>query len=296
MPPISDRWFLTEALNKTDLGIKVAGGKGKTSRKAPEEIVQGSARFNISTHKTESLVYSSRMSAKVDNALVQDNYQLYHHSFFFTEKGDWAVIQQGMNDANRYARRYHWKSGVMDFVQEPHAAICGEKEQDVLNLTLKDHRETQKSSLDLVNSGDALRFLNTSSQKTLGEFFGQESVLHMPVSHIFPRMRQRNLETLRKAKEYQAAHYEELVALPGIGAQTLRALALASELVYGTQLLWKDPVKYSFAHGGKDSVPYSIDRKHYDGTVQILKQAIEEMKLGEKEKMKALQRLTAFAY
>ncbi len=221
---------LREALKDAEIGIKICGGKGNTSRKTPDEILN--CNFSLSTKKINKLIYASKLSAKVDNSLVQDNYQLYHHCFIFTEKGNWAVIQQGMNNYNNYARRYHWLSEEIEsFVDEPQTAICcDKKEKNVLDMTNKENEEIRKASVDLVND------------------------FTMQKNHLIKNMEKRNIEILRKAAEIQPENYEELVAIKGIGPKAIRSLALTAEIIYGNKLTWKDPVKYSFAHGGKDGI------------------------------------------
>lgn len=302
---------MKEAINNQNLGIQIAGGKGKTSKKTIEEIKN--TNFNLSTNKIEKLKYSSRMSAKVDSSLVQDGYRLYHHSFVFNEKGNWIVIQQGMNAETRYARRYHWISdNIVNFVEEPHNAICCDSiNNKTLNLTSKNHEEIRKISVDLVNDDivHLKKYFNVKIknhklknsiliQKTINEFNnnkGQKTkILTMMPRHTIIDMDKRNIEMLQKAHEFQPQNYEELIAVRGIGAKTIRSLALISEIVYGAEIQWKDCVKYSFALGGKDRIPYEIDKKHYDETIQIIKNAIKDAKLGDKEKFNAIKRLSNF--
>src|SRR3989344_3854181 len=296
---------LKESINNQNLGIKIAGGKGNESKKVLEEIEN--SVFNLSENKVEKLKYSSRMSAKVDNCLMQDGYQLYHHSFVFDEKGNWVVVQQGMNSENKYARRYHWLSGtVSDFVEEPHNALCCDsRNNSTLDLTSRDNYKVKKISVDLVN--DDINNLNkyfnirirsdknNSIQKTIYEFDenakNQTKIFTMAPKHTIIYMDKRNIETLKKAHEFQPQNYEELVSIKGIGAKTIRSLALVSELIYGTEINWKDPVKYSFAHGGKDGIPYPVDRKLMDDNTEILRNAIKDAKLGNKEKLSAIGRL-----
>ena len=245
---------LKEAI-KPELGIAVCGGKGKASRKAPEEIEKMAENFSIPTKKSDSLVYSSKMSAKVDNTAVQDNYNLYHHCFIFNEKGKWVVIQQGMNSSNRYARRYHWINAE-NFVEEPHSAICCDKKQKTLNMTAKSSKEARETSVDLVNDNKNIeRFLN----RNLNDFTGKK-VLKLPAHHGI-NLNKQTATALSNAYEIQPENYEELLTIRGIGPKAVRALALISELVYGKELSWKDPAKFSFAHGGKDGIPYPVDRK-----------------------------------
>ncbi|MCD6575546.1 MAG: DUF763 domain-containing protein [Nanoarchaeota archaeon] len=264
---------LKVSLNEKNLGIQVAGGKGATSRKTPNEIEN--TQFNLSTKKIEKLVKASKLSAKVDNSLIQDGFQLYHHNFIFTEKGKWTVIQQGMN--NSWARRYHWLSeDVKTFVEEPHSAIISDmKKEKVLNLTAKESKETRQATLDLVNSKD---------------------ILTLPKRHEILKkdLSPRAMKVVNLIYEFQPKNYEELISIKGVGPKTIRALTLISDLIYGTKASWRDPVKYSFAHGGKDGIPYPVDRPIYDKNIQILKDAIENAKVGKKEKLLAFKRLSAF--
>jgi len=286
---------LKEAVNPESVGIAFAGGKGRVSRKTPEEILLLGEKFSLGTKQIEGMQYSSRMSAKVDNTAIQDGYQLYHHFFVFTEKGRWSVIQQGMNPANRYARRYHWTSGFASFVEEPHTGIaCDSRGQTVLDMTARKSGESRKASVDLVkDTKDFSRF--ASRQALLGDFFGQkEKVLHMPRTHFILDMKKRDIETLSRAHELQPSGYEELLGIQGVGPKTVRSLALISEVVYGKPPSWEDPVKFSFAHGGKDGIPYPVDRPTYDRSIEILRTGIEQAKLGQKERLGAIKRLRDF--
>ncbi|MFH1774429.1 MAG: DUF763 domain-containing protein [Methanobacteriota archaeon] len=287
---------LKVALEPEKHGIVVAGGKGKTSRKAPDEIESAGNVFSLPSNKLEKLKYSSKMSAKVDNTCIQDGYQLYHHCFIFTEHGDWAVIQQGMNE--NYARRYHWLSErIENFVETPHSAICCErKESSVLDMTARESGEARKTSVDLVkdNPEHLKRYFK---QRQLTEFLGNKiQELSLPARHavLDIDVGERGMHMLKKAYELQPENYEELVAIRGIGPKTVRALTLISELVYGSKASWKDPAKYSFAHGGKDGFPYPVDRKTYDASIEILKNAVEEAKVEKKEKYSAIKRLHEF--
>jgi len=264
---------LKEAINEEEFGIAICGGKGKASRKSPEEIIIKGEKLGLSDNNLSELIYASRMSAKVDNTCVQDGYQLYHHIFIFTERGEWSVIQQGMNNANNYARRYHWLSdNVKSFVEEPEL-IIGRKEEDVLNMVAKESREAQKTSVDIVKG---TKFLS------------------LPQQHEIRELTSRTITSLRQAYEIQPENYEELISIRGIGPQAVRALALISQLVYGAEPSWQDPVKFSFAHGGKDGVPYPVDRKTMDKNIDLLRVAVENAKIGEKEKLHAIRRLNDF--
>ncbi len=288
---------LKEALQDKELGVKVVGGKGKNSRKAPEEVE--SAEYNLSTSDLEALKKTSKMSAKVDNNCVQDSYSLYHHTLVFTEGGDWCVVQQGMNDS--YARRYHWLGESIEiFVEEPQNAICSqEKKENALNLTSNSSEETREISVDLVNDNPEhlKRFVKDRSQTSLRRWSEEEETrvahLDMPKHHAvsLSDLSERSIDQLRRAYEIQPENFEELAAVEGVGRKSLRSLALISELVYGSENSWKDPAKYSYSVGGKDGTPYEIDRDHYDSVVDHLKGAVEQAEVGRNEKSKALKRL-----
>lgn len=291
---------LKEALKTSELSeeIVVVGGKGKTSRKTPDEIKKFGEKFNISDKKISNLIKASKLAAKIDNAALQDGFQLYHHSFVFTLTGLWAIIQQGMNPNSKYARRYHWLSNPeLNFVNDPHAAIACNKIVKPLNMVAKEAEETRKCSVDLVRENPVhLKKISAQSflQTTLTSFSNSFS---MPKEH-FPKIKKLNLKLnfkiLKEAYETQPQNYEELLLIKGISAATIRALALISNLIYGTELSWRDPCKYAFAHGGKDGWPYPVNKKQYDKSIEILKEAIEQAKLEKKEKLIALKKLKEF--
>ena len=292
---------LKTALDPGKTGIMAAGGKGKASRSALSEIEKAADLFSLSTRKIERLQYSSRMSAKVDNSCVQDGYHLYHHCFFLTEKGDWAVIQQGMSGS--YARRYHWLSdNVISFVEEPHSGISADRlEESVLDMTARNSAETRKASLDLVKDDPSHieKYLTGHGpQRSLLEYVAGERLEHysLPAHHPILKMDvgKKGMEVIRNAYELQPKDYEELVALQGMGPKRIRALALVSELVYGTKPSWKDPAKYSYAHGGKDGFPYPVHRQTYDSTIETLRDALQQSKLDKKDKLQAIKRLHEF--
>lgn len=280
-----------KSINQDELGIKVAGGKGKSSY-VQKEIEELSEDLNLNSSRVKEIKYASRMSAKVDNVLLQDSFDLYHHTIFFSKKY-WAVVQQGKN--NQWARRYHWLSNnVKTFVLEPHTGIQSEEiNEDTLDMTYIKNKEHQKTSLDIVKDNPKHIFKYFKhKQLTLNEI--QE--LNMPRRHWITSidLDERTKKSLEKAYELQPKNYEELVAIKGIGKKSIRALALVSELVYGSPLHWRDPAKYSYAHGGKDGTPYPVDKITYDDTISILKEAIEEAKLGKKDKLNAIKRLHRF--
>ncbi len=284
---------LKQALSTSNLGIFAAGGKGKTSRKTLSEIKSLAGASSISTARTESLQYASRMSAKVDSAVVQDTYSLYHHCFFFSEKGHWAVVQQGMNPDSKYARRYHWLSENIDsFVEEPHSAICSTKKQKaVLDMSSLKNKDTRKLSLDIIkdNPKHLQKYLRQSPQTTLQSFTTTQFTM-MP-RHEITDMHAINLKTLQQAYEIHPKTYEELVSIRGIGPKAIRSLALISEIIYGSPISWQDPAKYSFAHGGKDSIPYPVDKTLMDFSSGIIENAISEAKIHPNEKSRAILKL-----
>jgi hypothetical protein len=273
-----------------EVGVFISGGKGATSRKTPSEILARGEKYGLASD-LERLVYSSRMAAKVDNAAIQDGFQLYHHVFVFTRSGNWAVVQQGMNKESRYARRYHWLGKLeQEFVDEPHSGILGPKAKEVIDLTAKESSKARDASTQLARQ---------SPQETLKEYASaigipQQGVLPgftLPSCHPVPKSGYLN-RALLQAYENQPQDFEQLLALKGVGPATVRALALVSEVVWGAPPSRKDPVRYSFAHGGKDGFPYPVSRAEYEKSISVFESAIKSAKLGRSDKMKALGRLS----
>ncbi len=296
---------LKEALNNDEeMGVKVAGGKGKVSRKAPEEIRNWGEELGLGDSDIERLIYTSRMSAKVDSAAVQDSYELYHHVMLFDKNGRWCVVQQGMNTSAHYARRYHWvynRTQERGFVDEPHTAICAEKRSDcVLDFTSRENREVRNACVDLVNEGkhkvvkwsvmyarnSLLNYTSNSNDRVYGA-----PHLTMPADHFSISLKKSSLKLFENLAELEPTSFEEILEVKGVGAATIRALALTSQLVYGTELSWKDPAKFSFAHGGKDGVPYKVNRRRMEKTAKLLEDAIKNAEIGKNEKKLALMRL-----
>jgi hypothetical protein len=269
-----------------EIGLFIAGGKGRTSRKTPSEIEGFGDLLRIDPAR---LVYASRMAAKVDNSALQDGYQLYHHTFIFAADGSWAVVQQGMNEKNHYARRYHWLGEkVTDFVCEPHSAICSQARGTVLNLVALESGTARHTITQVVKE--------ERPEKVVAEL-KKLKTLNLPARHYLT-LEDINPDRLQKAiisaYEQQPANFEQLLSLEGIGPKTLRALSLLSELIYGAPVSVRDPAIYSFAHGGKDGHPYPVDRKTYDRSIEILHRAVEKARLGNTEKLEALRRLRAW--
>jgi len=280
---------LKEALGPQH-GMCMAGGKGARSRDTQEELFTLGSRFNLRSDVIQDVQYASRMAAKVDNAAVQDGYDLYHHVAVVTEDGDWAVIQQGMNTDAGYARRYHWLSdGLQDFVCEPHLSVVG-KRGPTLNLTARESGAARRVAVDVVNDGprhllrDWARLTIPPTQTTLeGERGRGQPHLHMP--------RIINWNLLQGIYNFQPRTYEELLSFPGVGPATVRALAYISELLHGAPSSWKDPTKFSFAVGGKDGVPYPVNRRAMDEATELIKQGIQEARVGQRDRLRAIKRL-----
>lgn len=285
---------LKQSLDSEKHGIYLSGGKGGKSRKTPQGILHAGEKFGFRDSKIEEMINASKLTAKIDNSCIQDSYTLYQHNFFITEKGDWAVVQQGLNLENKYARRYHWTNdGFKEFLENPHSGIsCDKKNRETLNMADKKSKKTQKISLDLINDNPAhLRqyFKRKDNQMLLTDFTMPK---HHPV--LDSDLSDKEYEVLKAAWEIQPEKYEELILLEGIGPKKIRALALISDLVYGEAPSWEDPVKYSFTHGGKDGFPYPVDKEVYDHSIKTIKDAVEEAKIKKEDKIKAIRRLEDF--
>jgi uncharacterized protein len=276
-----------------ELGIYICGGRGKHSRRTPDELAEIGERRGLDA---QSLIRASRLVAKVDSAAVQDGFELYLHSFFVTDDGKWTVVQQGMNGEKRQARRYHWHSeNLRSFVDEPHSAIDGPTQGQIINLT--DHRAENSRSAQL----DLLAALGPDGitreyAALLGQVVAQPELPHlvMPARHdvrssdVFTR---RLHGTLAAAAARGPLDFPELLLTPGVGARTVQSLAMVAEVVHGAPYRFRDPARFSLAHGGKDRHPYPVPIKVYDETIRVLKSAVQQGKLGRDEQMQALKRL-----
>ncbi len=268
-----------------ELGLFVCGGKGKTSRRTPQELEAWGDALSLDP---APLVYASRMSAKVDSAAIQDGYQLYHHAFLFTKNGSWAVVQQGMNGSNRYARRYHWLSeAVSSFICEPHSAILSQARGQALNLVAAESDPARTTIADIA--------ANEKPDKIVADLKKIQTLdlpprHHLTTGDLHPDSLSR---ILLSTYQRQPGDFEQLLGLKGVGAKTIRALSLISELVYGVAPSYRDPARYSFAHGGKDGIPYPVDRETYDRSIELLVEALGRAKLDVSEKKQAWDRLGA---
>jgi hypothetical protein len=268
-----------------DTGLFIAGGKGAASRKTPDEIRQSGEIHSIDA---DTLVYASRMSAKVDNTAVQDGYQLYHHAFLFTQRGRWAVVQQGMNEQNRMARRYHWLGDdVTDFVVEPHKAVCCDERHKSLNMVARESGDARNMSAAIAREKpeNVLKDIKSARQLVLSH---RHNIVRDDINP------DRIYKTLLVTYERQPENFESLLGMRGVGPKTVRALSLVSEIIYGKEPSYSDPARFSYAHGGKDGTPFPVDRKTYDKTIDVMKKAVQSSKLGNSDKLNAVKRLARY--
>lgn len=264
-----------------ELGIYICGGKGKFSKQAPQELIGVGEQTGLNA---DELVRHSKLSAKVDNTAIQDGFQLYTHNFIVSNEGDWSVVQQGMREGDSMARRYHWHSAlVQSFVEEPHAAICGTNQGQILNLTAMEA------------GGSRNGILSISQEKP--ELMMQEIQQLVMPSHHDVRSKDVDLRRLGSilwlAYEAQPKDFEDLLLLEGVGPRTVQSLALVSEVIHGTPSRFKDPARFSFAHGGKDGHPFPVPTKTYDEVISTLQKAVYKAKIGQTEKTEALKKLHA---
>jgi hypothetical protein len=284
--------------------MAVAGGKGKRSKKTPEDLEEIGVAFEFSDPQIAFLRRASRLIAKVDNAAIQDGYQLYHHAMMVSADGDWAVVQQGMSAQNKSARRYHWlSSDIKQFVADTGEKIaCNYKIPDVLDLTAPVSEDARNAAVDLVRENPShLESLYNSIVRTRRpkEQTSLDKWLNLPSTPLRSEKRlfmpwHINWDAIKAAYELQLENFEGLLLVRGVGPATVRSLALVAEIIWGTPASWNDPARYSFAVGGKDGVPFPVDRQAMDQSIQLLRQGIEEAKLGKNQALQALQRLGTF--
>lgn len=272
---------LKRAINphSKELGIYICGGKGKFSRETPAELLKIADATGLNG---SHLVHCSKLSAKVDNTAVQDGFQLYTHNFILSNAGDWAVVQQGMHTGDKTARRYHWHSdSFTSFVEEPHTAICGINQGDILNLKATDASGSRHGILDIIHE---------RPDYVINQV--QELIM---LSHHDVRLQDVDIKRLGAmlwvAHNIQPKDFEELLLLKGMGPRTVQSLALVSEVIHGTPSRFKDPARFSFAHGGKDGHPFPVPLKIYDETISQLQRAVHKAKIGNTEKTEAIKKL-----
>ena len=304
---------LKQSLKDDIHGISISGGKGKRSTTTKVDIPKlAEKNYNLSSIKINNLIYASKMAAKVDNAAVQDGYALYHHIILFDEHGNWAIVQQGMNPINKMARRYHWISdSINNFICEPHAGIISEyKSPHTLNMTAFESKDNQKVCLDLAtgdvdNLKSSIYKLTTArDNNTLDSWintdneYGGYKIYNNDCDGCIEKYempRRLDWALFKRIYDIKPQNYEQLLNISGVGPATVRALSLIGELIYGTKASWEDPVKYNFAHGGKDGVPYPVACKTYDKSITYLSSAIEGAEIEREERIQALKKLAKYS-
>jgi len=304
---------LKQSLNSEQHRITISGGKGKNSTKPRYEIkTLAEKNYNLSTSKINHLLYASKMSAKIDNSAIQDGFNLYHHMIFFDEDGNWTIIQQGLNQKYKLARRYHWISdNLINYIIEPHKGIIGQERIPLcLNMTSKEAEENRKSCVDLVKEGSnsiqsyIYKIMETNTFEKLDKWISLNTLhsegnnfVEQRYSHIekYEMPRKINWKTMDELYDISPKNYEHLISQNGVGPSTVRALALISEIIFGNRASWSDPVKYNYAHGGKDGVPYPIARNTYDNSIKYLSEAINGSEIEKIEKISSLKRLSMYS-
>jgi hypothetical protein len=297
-------------------GIAIAGGKGKKSKETLKEIsALSQTYFNFCEPKVNELSYASKMSAKIDNCAIQDGYSLYHHNLVFDERGYWCVIQQGMNTDDNTSRRYHWLSTQINdrcFVMEPHAGLIGDiyQRNKVLDMTSRDSLENQKTCVDILNDHRNIKDLYLSVRPLVSR--SRDSKLDtwikedektpdlsnplLPSPAILYSMPERvNWDLVKQIHDIQPTNYESFLSIKGVGPSTVRAISLIAELIFGCKASWDDPIRFTFAFGGKDGVPHPIDRKSYDQSISYLQSAIDGAEITSDERAGTLKRLAQYS-
>jgi len=303
---------LKQALSCEFHEISITGGKGKNALLPKSEIPKlAEKNYNLSSQKIDRLVYASKMAAKVDNSAIQDGYNLYHHVFLFDKNSNWTIIQQGLNKEHRMARRYHWISdNLKSYLIEPHTGIISSEKLDtVLDMTSVDSEANKKTCVDLSKSGERVirrsvrQIFNTPNQYSLDSWLMEEKNLKFGtkyheksvISEEYEMPRRLDWKIFDRIYDVDPQNYEELINIKGVGSGAIRALSLIAELLYGTRASWKDPVKFNYAHGGKDGVPFPIARKTYDKSINYLSEVIKGSELDRKKRMSALIRLSKYS-
>ncbi len=290
---------LKQILNPQEHGLIVAGGKGKNSTKVKEHLQQKANELDFCDDNIESLVETSRLVAKIDNAAIQDGFDLYHHLMIVSEN-NWGIIQQGLDGKIRKGRRYHWLSeGVVSYLDDPHNDISSEVVKDnVLNMVSRESKKCRKISLDLIQEGSNrikryLSKLKDRNQTNLDDFINpKESIELIEIPHLdMPIPFTLKWDSVKMARELAVNDYIELLKIQGLGPGMIRALALISEFIWGESPSWKDPAKYAYTVGGKDGIPYPVNLQRMEKCAEILDHIIDQAHLNNKEKINALKRL-----
>ena len=276
---------LKKSLNpmSKNLGLYVCGGKGKDSLLTPSQLIEVGMKTGLDGNY---LAKCSKLSAKVDNTALQDGFQLYLHSFVVSDKGDWSVVQQGMQTDTALARRYHWNSAnIQSFVEEPHTAICGENQGQILNLVAKEANVTQQAIMAIASE---------NPDKILKEIPYMKLPTYCDVKAKDVDLKRLG-SVLWLAQEMESTKFEDLLLLNGLGPRTLQSLNLVSEVIHGTPSRFSDPARFAFAHGGKNSRPFPVPTHIYDETIETLKSSVEKSKMGDSDKHEAIKKLTQIA-
>jgi uncharacterized protein len=284
-----------------ELGLHVCGGRGRHSRRTPGELMTIAEKTGLDG---AALAKASRLVAKVDSAAVQDGFDIYLHGFIVADDGKWTVVQQGLNDGLGQARRYHWLSeGLKSFVEEPHAAIDGRAQGEIVNLTDRRAEASRRGQVELLQTFGPDRIANEFASLELKA--ARLAPMPDPAEPLLPHLimphhhdvrpgdvlARRLRGNIAAAAERGPADFPELLLVPGVGARTVRALAMVSEIIHGAPYRFSDPARFSLAHGGKDRHPFPVPLRVYDKTIEILKSAITRGKLGRDEELGALKRL-----
>ena len=287
---------------ESELGLHVCGGRGRHSRKTPQELVEIGGRVGFDG---AALAAASRLVAKVDSAAVQDGFELYLHGFIVADDGKWVVVQQGMKDETSTARRYHWQSeGLKSFVEQPHAAIEGVGQGTIVNLTDRRADRARSASVDLLGSlgpDGIVREIGRLGGDISGFVHPVEPLLPhlvMPAHHdVRPKdvLLRRLHASLGAAADNAPRDFADLLLVPGVGARTVRSLAMVAEVIHGAPHRFSDPARFSMSKGGKDGAPFPVPLKVYDETIKVLKYAVVKARLGASEELGAIKRLDAQA-
>ncbi len=278
-----------------EFGLCICGGRGKYSRKTPDELQFLADATGLDGTK---LINSSKLVAKVDSTAVQDGFQLYMHNFILSSEGDWTVVQQGMNVNTKTARRYHWSSeNLRSFIEEPHSGITGESEGLILNLTDRHAKSTRERILSFTKENpDRMisEIKNIMKHENSIYEINRQRTITMPAHHDV-KAEDVNLKrlgaVLATAYEAEPKDFESLLLTQGLGPRTIQSLTLVSEIIYGTPSRFEDPARFSFAHGGKDGHPFPVPLKVYDESIRVLHESIARSKLGYKDKSECIKRL-----
>lgn len=265
-----------------ELGLYICGGRGRQSRRTPDELRAVADRANLDG---EALVRTSRLTARIDNNAIADGFQIYLHAFILTPAGDWAVVQQGLNDERGLARRYHWHSAsVRDFVSEPHTGIVGEQQGEIMNLVDRHATAARGAMLEIVHE---------RPDKAIAEVRRLIAPRHHDV-----RAEDVNLDrlgaVLATAYERDLRDFASLLLVEKLGPRTLQSLALVAEIIHGAPTRFSDPARFSFAHGGKDGRPFPVPLRVYDESIAVLRDSLDAAKIGDPDKLDGFRRLDTF--